>query len=151
MPPQVAVKLISSLESCFLDEKIEGKNPLIYLIFLIPSLFAIVGLLPFWNERPPITEDTFKILGLSIGAVFGIIFENKKINFEEKANLKTNILKAVLGFLGVIIIYGGLKILFSLPFIPESISEFLGLIRYMAIALFATIGMGTIIKKFFNK
>ncbi|MBR4949304.1 MAG: phosphatase PAP2 family protein [Clostridia bacterium] len=135
----------------FIYGKIEGKSPFIYLIFLIPALFSVLALLPFWNERPAMTEDTFKIIGLSIGAVFGIIFENKKINFSEKGDLKTNILKSLIGFLGIIIIYGGLKVLFSLPFIPENISEYLGLLRYMAIALFATIGMGTIIKKFFNK
>ncbi len=140
-----------SLLFYFVYEKISDKNPLIYLIFLIPALFSVIALLPFWNERPAITEDTFKIIGLSFGAVFGIIFEKKNINFSEKGTFKKNILKALVGFSGVLIIYGGLKLLFSLPFIPESISEYLSMIRYLAIALFATIGMGTIIKKFFNK
>ncbi len=130
-------------------DKICDKSPVYLLIFLIPLAFVVIALLPFWNEKPPITKDSFKIIGIAFGGIIGIVTEKMKIGFSEKADFKTNLIKLIIGISGILIIQLGLKFLFS--FTPEGVSEYLSIIRYFAITIWATLGMGFIIKKFFNR
>lgn len=134
----------------FIFDKIKNKKPIYLLVFLIPVIFVLAGLLPFWNENPPILTDSFKIIGLSIGGVIGIIIEKSKIDFIEKTDFFTNMKKLAVGVFGLLILQTGLKMLFSLPFIPEMITPYLDILRYFMISFFATAGMGFIIKRFFN-
>lgn len=134
----------------FIYDKIKNKSPIYLLVFLIPVLFVLMGLLPFWSENPPILTDSFKIIGLSLGGTIGIIIEKSKIDFIEKTDFFTNMKKLAVGVFGLLILQTGLKVLFSLPFIPEMITPYLDILRYFMISFFATAGMGFVIKRFFN-
>lgn len=113
-----------------------NKMALLWVI-VVPLLIPYFA---YWQESVHHKAITVS-LGAAIGFLWGIFLEKKHINFNERANLKLQCLKMLIGLSGLLLIKFGLKPL--LPFIPQ-ISD---LIRYTLLGLWITAGAPYIFKK----
>jgi len=89
---------------------------------LLPSLLGL-----FYIDDP----EFIKILALITGLFMGYLVETKHIQFETHTNLKKNILKAIFGIIGLLLLKSSLKLV--LP--PGHLSDF---IRYTLVGLWVT-------------
>jgi len=136
---------------CFVSFKIydileKKKEPLWFLLYAIPSFFAII----FVNLNFP--GDTFNMTGSSIGAIVGIVVENKFIKFNPINKPKKQVIKMILGLGVALILQNGLKVLFLL-FIKETtiIWCVFDFIRYFICTFWITAAIPFISKKYLEK
>lgn len=89
------------------------------------SLFGVLLVisLPFFP-----VADYYKVAGTIVGLVFGYLLEQKYVNFKEKAPFSSQIVKVLIGLLGVFAIKNGLKII-----LPSSLYS--DAFRYMLIGI----------------
>lgn len=128
------------------DFLVKKNNPLWFLIYAIPSVFAII----FVNIND--VGDTFSMTGSSIGAIIGIIIENQFIKFNPINKPKQQVIKMVLGLGVALVLQYGLKALFLLFFKEETIVWYvLDFIRYFICTFWITAGIPFISKKYLEK
>lgn len=141
------VGIIWSIFSYKLYDYLEKKNnPLYFLVYLIPAIISLLTV----NLKFP--GDTFTLAGSTIGAVVGVVFENKYVRFEPKAIPKIQVLKMAIGLIVALVIQSIFKQIDKALIINHPyFSNLAGLIGYTLIGLWITLGMPIICNKFFRK
>lgn len=91
----------------------------------------------------PVDGDLVKSIGALLGVVVGSYLEKKYINFKERQSIKIQIQKAIIGILGTVLLYLGLKII--LP----SLNIFY-MIRYAVVVLWIVAGAPLVFKQLFE-
>lgn len=89
-------------------------------------------------------SDYTKAVGAIIGLIVGLVLEHRYISFSTEGSLGFQVLKAVLGFGGLIVIAGGLKLIF-----PSMI--ILDCLRYMIIVIWVIAGAPYLFKKIIKR
>ena len=107
-------------------------NKLVLLLFIIPTLG---GMLLY------ITADYYKAAGTILGFYLGYLIEPKYIDFNVKCSLKGQVLKVIFGLAVVLSIKIFLKALLPVAIVSD-------FVRYFIIAVWITIIMPVILKKF---
>jgi membrane-associated phospholipid phosphatase len=143
----LAVGIIWSFFSFKLYDYLEKKNnPFLFLIYIIPAILSLLTV----NLQFP--GDTFSLAGSTIGAVLGVVFENKYVNFNPKAFPKIQVLKMAIGLIVALIIQSTFKQIDKALIINHPYySYFAELIGYIFIGSWITLGMPILCKKYFSK
>lgn len=108
----------------FAASKIKNEN-YIYIAILITALPGI-----FFCE----TTDYFSGLGLLIGAVFGVIFEERKVGFEKPKNIKWAIIRVVCGIAFFLLFAQGIKFILGEGIVVRVIRYAVG--AFMALGVY---------------
>ncbi len=138
----IALALVLVLYPLFesLDEHPNRMYPLLavflamsvgYLLFL--KLYTFPVDLDSENYREGL-KNAYSLLGALLGLLIVYPIERRYIRYETKAVWWAQILKVVLGLIGILIIRSGLKVLFAALF---GAALFPNLLRYLAVVLFA--------------
>ncbi|MEW6229418.1 MAG: phosphatase PAP2 family protein, partial [Bacillota bacterium] len=105
-----------------------GKSlPTGWLLFLVAV--APFVLLVFYRSA-----GAFKMVGLLVGLGVGCVLEDLHVRMNERAPLRLQVLKAIIGLVVVFGLRSGLKALFA----PETMV--LSMVRYAALSLWASLG-----------
>lgn len=89
-------------------------------------------------------RDYTKTVATIIGFIIGAALESRYISFDTEGSLEAQVLKVVTGFAGLIVIAGGLKVIFP----PLILFDFL---RYMAIVIWIIAGAPYMFKKLIKR
>jgi len=128
-PKDVAAGLVIGIAWVYIggkmfDYSIKKNNKHILLLFIVPSL---IGLLLFKSS------DYLKAAAIAMGFYIGYVIEDKYIQFEEEAAPRIQILKFLIGVVGLLVIMVYFKKL--LP--KGNISDF---VRYSSLGIWITAG-----------
>ena len=111
---------------------------------LVGSVIApglVFGLSALLN--PAFSREVAQVLGFIAGAGVGYTLENEYVKYDVRATLLVQIIKVVLGLAGVIVVRYGLKVIF-----PGT--AFWDMLRYAAVAMWATLGAPFVFKSIFG-
>lgn len=119
-----------------------GDKEHIYALYLIPVI--IIVMLIFMGGDYSKFKDMFVAGGAYIGFSLGYYLEKEYVKLNVKANLLTNILKVIIGLIGVVIIYVGIKAIPVTHLLFDSL-------RYLLMAAFAAVGAPYLFTKIFKQ
>ncbi len=124
-PTDVLVAIVLGIGMVYLGSWIfkEIKEYMMYVMIIV----ANTALILFFSE------DLLTVTALVTGASIGLIVETRWVNFSEKARLKTQIIKVLIGILGVVVIKEGIKL-----FTPDI--YLVDYIRYTLLGLWVSAG-----------
>jgi membrane-associated phospholipid phosphatase len=93
--------------------------------------------------NPEFTKEVAQVLGFLAGAGIGYTLEAAYVKYDVRASLPVHIIKVVLGLAGLMGVRYGLKAVF--PY-----TAFWNMLRYAAVAVWATLGAPFVFKKLFG-
>lgn len=114
--------LFSSFLSFYLYKLFDKDQKKIHIMYLITLIVFFPFIFIFWTNdynNLVLLRDFYISYSLSIGLILGMILENKFVNFEKSTLLKTNLLRLLGSALSALIVYLGLKLLFSSKIFPQ--------------------------------
>lgn len=115
------------------------KQPVWYLLFLLPILLNLLGFFPFWSERPVLWHDSITTLGLMLGLGVGFYLEERFVHFRTDDGGRKKLLRVAVGAVGA----GAILLLFQ--FLPAP--EWMRLLKYTVFALWAAYGAPALVEK----
>lgn len=114
--------VFSSFLSFYLYKLFDKDQKKIHTMYLITLFIFLPFIFIFWTnnyDNLVLLRDFYISYSLSIGLLLGMFLENKFVNFEKSTSLKINILRLISSAISVLIVYLGLKLLFSLKTFPQ--------------------------------
>ena len=115
-----------------------GKEPVGFALagsVMAPGL--VLGLSALLN--PAFSKEVAQVLGFIAGAGVGYTLENAYVKYDVRATVLVHVIKIILGLAGVVVVRYGLKAVF-----PDS--TFWDMLRYAAVAIWATLGAPFVFK-----
>ncbi|PHV69806.1 hypothetical protein CS063_13910 [Sporanaerobium hydrogeniformans] len=92
----------------------------------------------------PIDGDLYKITAALWGTTLGVYIEQNFINFEPKQKTNYQVIKIIVGIIGILFIYGGLK-----KVLPDQ--KLFHMLRYATVLLWISAGAPYVFKKYLSK
>lgn len=114
--------LFSSFLSFYLYKLFDRDQKKIHIMYLITLIIFFPFIFIFWTNNYNnlvLLRDFYISYSLSIGLILGMILENKFVNFKKSTSLKTNLLRLISSAVSVLVVYLGLKLLFSFKVFPQ--------------------------------
>jgi hypothetical protein len=95
-------------------------------------------------RNPAFTQEVAQVLGFLAGAGIGYTLEAAYVRYDVRASLPIQVVKVALGMAGLMGVRYGLKAVF-----PDT--AFWNMLRYLAVAVWATLGAPFVFKQLFGR
>lgn len=116
------IGLLCSFGAYFIHKKFENEPKKLFLTYIITLAIFIPFIFVFWTNNYDemfLLKDFYTSFSISLGLILGMYLEYRFVNFQKSSCFKTNIMRLIGFLITLLILYVGLKLLFSLSIFPQ--------------------------------